>query len=106
MIVMDTKNKPYFHLIDGGVADNIGLRAIEESIHSVSNIWTTLQIAKSENIHKIVFIMVNAEAKLDSSWDKHELIPIFAVMLKNYSTISIARYNRETMALLQESFTR
>lgn len=35
--VMDSEKKKYFHLIDGGVADNLGLRAIEESIESAGS---------------------------------------------------------------------
>ena len=29
-LMIDPEKKEYFHLIDGGVADNLGLRAIEE----------------------------------------------------------------------------
>jgi NTE family protein len=34
---LDSEKKKYFHLIDGGVADNLGLRAIEESIEQAGN---------------------------------------------------------------------
>ncbi len=47
---------------------------------------------------------MNAEKKIDDHWDKIEFVPPFAAMLSNYSSIAIARYNRETVALLQESF--
>jgi NTE family protein len=49
---------------------------------------------------------VNAEKKIDDHWDKIEYVPPFSAMLSNYSSIAIARYNRETVALLQESFER
>ncbi|MCK7471408.1 MAG: hypothetical protein MZU95_12045 [Desulfomicrobium escambiense] len=54
----------------------------------------------------MVFIVVNAETKIESSWDKIEFIPPLSAMVSNYSTIAIVRYNRETMAVLQESFGR
>ena len=101
---LDSKEKPYFHLIDGGVSDNLGLRAIEESVTAVGDLWTTMQLTHSGEIHKVVFIVVNAEKKIDDHWDKIEIVPPLAAMLTNYSAISIYRYNRETMALLQESF--
>lgn len=105
-IVLDAKKKPYFHLIDGGVADNLGLRAIQESIDAVGDIWTILKLTGRERIRKVVFIVVNAETKTESTWDKIEFVPPFSAMMSNYSTIAIVRYNNETMAVLQESFHR
>jgi len=105
-LVQDLNKKSYFHLIDGGVADNLGLRAVEESVDLVGNIWTTLQITGREKVRKVVFIVVNAETKMESMWNTSEFIPPLAAMISNYSTIAIVRYNRETMAVLQESFGR
>ena len=103
---LDSEEKPYFHLIDGGVADNLGLRAVEESVTAVGNMWTTLKLSGREKVHKVVFVVVNAEKRVDASWEKNEWIPPFGAMLSNYSSIVISRYNQETVALLQESFER
>ncbi|MEN6318509.1 MAG: patatin-like phospholipase family protein [Syntrophaceae bacterium] len=105
-LIQDSKKKSYFHLIDGGVADNLGLRTIEETIDLAGNIWTTMQITGREKVRKVAFIVVNAETKTESMWDTSEYIPPLATMIENYSTIAIVRYNRETMAVLQESFGR
>ena len=59
-----------------------------------------------EKVRKVVFIVVNAEAKIESSWNRTAIIPPLAAMISSYSSIAIARYNLETMALLQESFAR
>jgi len=106
MLLLNPEKKQYFHLIDGGATDNLGLRVIEESIDAVGNVWTSLKIAGWEKVRKVVFIVVNAEAMTESKWDRTSIIPPFAAMLSNYSSIAIARYNRETMALLKESFAR
>ncbi len=104
MVMLDSKEKPYLHLIDGGVADNLGLRAILEAVTAIGDFWTTLKLTGGAKVHKVAFIVVNAEKKIDDHWDKIEFVPPFAAMLSNYSSIAIARYNRETVALLQESF--
>jgi NTE family protein len=106
MLMMDADKKQSFHLIDGGVADNLGLRAIEEAIDAIGNAWTSLKLMGREKVRKVVFIVVNAETKFESKWDRTDIIPPFAAMLSSYSTIAISRYNRETIALLQESFGR
>lgn len=105
-LMMDSKKKSYFHLIDGGVADNLGLRAIEESIDMVGNIWEVLKFTGREKIRKMIFIVVNAETKTESMWDTIGYIPTLSSIISNYSTIAIVRYNIETMAVLQESFGR
>ena len=105
-LVLDVKKKPYFHLIDGGVADNLGLRSLEETVDAMGNFWTAMKVTGREKVRKIVLIVVNAESKTESQWDKAEVIPPLSAMLGNYSTIAIVRYNRETMAVLQESFGR
>jgi NTE family protein len=106
MLLLDAKEKRYFHLIDGGVADNLGLRAIEEAVDAVGDVWTMLKLAGMEKVRKMAFIVVNAETKIDSRWDKMENIPPLSAMMLNYSSIAIGRYNRESMAILQESFSR
>lgn len=103
---MDSKNKPYIHLVDGGVADNLGLRAVLERVTLAGSPWTTLKLAGLENVRKIIFVVVNAETESDTKWDRTERVPTFGAMLSSYSTIAIARYNVETVALLQESFAR
>jgi NTE family protein len=56
-----------------------------------------------ENVHKAVFMVVNAETQPDTLWDRVEAIPPFGAMFSSYSSISIERYNEETIALLKES---
>jgi NTE family protein len=103
---LDSRQKPYIHLVDGGVADNLGLRALLERVTLMGDPWATLKANRMENVHKVVFVVVNAETEIDNKWDRWEKVPPFAAMLDSYSSIAIERYNRETVALLSESFGR
>jgi len=103
---LDSKQKPFIHLVDGGVADNLGLRALLERVTLMGDPWSTLKANGMENVHKIVFMVVNAETEIDDKWDRWEKVPPFVAMLDSYSSIAIERYNRETVALLSESFGR
>jgi NTE family protein len=102
-VYLDSKKKPYIHLIDGGVADNLGLRAILDRVILRGSIWETIKGTPRENAHKVVMIVVNAETETDSKWDRFETIPPFGAMFSSYSSIAIERYNQETLALLKES---
>jgi len=103
---LDSEKKPYIHLVDGGVADNLGLRAILERVVLAGSPWRTLKNTEMKNVHKIVFVVVNAETEINDKWDRVEKIPPFGAMLSSYSSIAIERYNMETVALLSESFPR
>jgi len=92
--------------VDGGVADNLGLRAILERVVLAGSPWRTLKNTEMKNVHKIVFVVVNAETEINDKWDRVEKIPPFGAMLSSYSSIAIERYNMETVALLSESFPR
>jgi NTE family protein len=67
------------------------------------SVWETIKGASVEKVEKIVLIVVNAETETDKKWDRIEKIPPFGAMLSSYSSISIERYNQETLALLKES---
>lgn len=100
---LDSRKKPFLHLLDGGVADNLGLRAILDRIIFRGDFWRTIKGTHHENLHKVIFMVVNAETQPDSFWDSVESPPAFAAMLESYSSIAIERYNVETLALLKES---
>jgi NTE family protein len=100
---LDSQKKPYIHLVDGGVADNLGLRAVLDRVLLRGSIWETIKETPIQNAHKVVFIVVNAETQPDTKWDRSEGIPPVGAMMSAYSSIGIERYNQETIALLKES---
>jgi NTE family protein len=102
-VYVDSEKKPYIHLVDGGVADNLGLRAILDRVLLRGSVWESIRGTPMEKVQKAVLIVVNAETEPDTKWDKTEKIPPFGAMLSSYSSISIERYNQETLALLKES---
>jgi NTE family protein len=103
---LDVHKKPYIHLVDGGVSDNLGLRVILEKVTILGDAWKSLKAGGLANVHKVIIIIVNAETEIDTKWDRQESIPPFAAMLDSYSSIAISRYNIETVALLKEVLPR
>jgi NTE family protein len=101
--LLDSEKKPYIHLVDGGVADNLGLRAVLDRVIAGGSVWGTIKGTPKEKVRKVVFLVVNAETEPDTKWDKTERVPTFGVMLASYSSIAIDRYNKETIDLLKES---
>jgi NTE family protein len=102
-VYLDSKKKPYIHLVDGGVADNLGLRAILDRVMLRGSVWESIKGTPMEKVQKVVLIVVNAATEPDPKWDRIEKIPPFGAMFSAYSSIAIERYNKETLALLKES---
>ncbi len=100
---LDREKKPYIHLVDGGVADNLGLKAVLDQLIVRGNVWGMVKGTPMEKVRKVVFIVVNAETEPDAKWDRTERVPTFGVMLASYSSIAIDRTNEGTLALLKES---
>ena len=100
---LDSQKKPYIHLVDGGVADNLGLRAVLDRVIARGSVWGLIKGTPRENINKVVLIVVNAETQPDTKWDRHEGMPGIGAMMSAYSSIGIERYNEETIAFLKES---
>ena len=101
---MDAQKRPYIHLIDGGIADNLGLRAAIDRVTAMGDIWRSLQYLGRENIRKVVFIMVNAEKEQDFRSDHLERTLGSGRVLSSVTNIPIIRYNFETVELLKEYF--
>jgi NTE family protein len=103
---LDAKKKKYLHLVDGGVADNLGLRTALDKVTLFGDFWTTLKVNGLENMHKVVIITMNAETQADTDLSLVAKLPGIGDMLDSYSSIAVTRYNYETIMLLRESFHR
>jgi len=100
---MDAQKRPYVHLVDGGLSDNLGLRPIMDRIIFVQDPWITLQMAGLEETCRVVFIVVNAETEPDIRLEQWEKPPRIAQVLKSATRGVIKRYNFETVELLREN---
>jgi NTE family protein len=101
--LLDSQKKPYIHLVDGGVADNLGLRIILDRVLLGGSVWETIKGTPMENVRKVAIVVVNAETQPDTKWDRSEGMPGIGAMMSAYSSIGIERYNEETIALIKES---
>ena len=104
MIYLDPERTQYIHLVDGGVADNLGLRAVLDRIHACGDFWTMLKRSKQEGVRKVVFLVVNAETEVDDRWRRSSKSPPLVAAIESYRSVVMTRYNFETIMLLRESF--
>jgi NTE family protein len=101
---MDVQKRPYIHLIDGGISDNLGLRVAIDYVTARGDMWRSLQYLGWENTRKVVFIIVNAEKEAGTHPDYVERTLSTRQVLKAATNAPIGRYNFETMELLKANF--
>lgn len=103
---LDAEQTRYIHVVDGGVADNLGVWAVLDRTEASGSFWNTLKATHTENAHKVAFIVVDAETAVNRDIYLSGVIPGFGEMLSSYSSIGIERYNYESIMVLYESFGR
>ena len=98
---LEPDTKPYIHLIDGGVSDNLGIRGIMETIAAKGGIRDALKEGRLAKTRRVVFIIVDAQTQEKPRWRLVDEIPGLGAVLGASSTIMINKYNFETIDLLR-----
>ena len=93
----------YMHLVDGGVADNLGLRAVLETVALSGGLRARFgQLGVARPSH-VAVIVVDAEVHPDPPYVLTAAGPGLAAMIAAVSGVQIYSYNFETLELLHES---
>ena len=97
---VDDKERPYLHLMDGGLADNIGLRPIEAAWRRTSGFIRKL--LNDGAIEKFVIIVVNARPDSGDTISKKETPPGLGVVAVKTATIAMDNYSFESIEVMKE----
>jgi NTE family protein len=103
MLALENReDHPYLHLFDGGLADNLGLRAMLDGVLRFNGINEALKALGLEKTRKVVIILVNAETALDVESSRKMQSPTFAAALGAATSVPLQRYSFETVALMKD----
>ena len=103
---IDAKKRPYIHLLDGGLADNLGMRNILELSALVEDLEAAFQILGVQKVRKLVFFLVSAEIDPDVSEYKLDELPNLTRVLNALVDIPMNRYSADTKELLDKAITQ
>lgn len=103
---LDAKKRPYVHLLDGGLSDNVGMRSVLETTALVGDLESTFHLLGAKNIRKLVYLMVSAETAPDTN--QYELADISGLTRVSRALIDIPinRYSTDTLQLLDQAIQR
>ncbi|HEX8749647.1 MAG TPA: patatin-like phospholipase family protein [Nitrospira sp.] len=99
----DWNDKPYIHLVDGGISDNLGLRAYLDLFMTYQDLPTALKDRGLEHVKRLAFIIVNAEGKQSTRrWSLLEENPGLTDVGDVALTALINNYTFESTSLLRQ----
>lgn len=98
----NSEDRPYIHLVDGGVADNIGMRAVLETFEAMGASAEFRDAVGFGALRRIAVIVVNARSAPKTDWDRMETPPGMLAQLTQASGVPIDRYSFETVEMMKD----
>lgn len=98
----NSKHRPYIHLVDGGVADNIGVRGVLEAMQELGMSAGFRSEVGFGVIRRVVLVVVNARSSPSVEWDKIESPPGIVTQLLQSTSVPIDRYSFETVETMKD----
>ena len=98
----DGANRPFLHLVDGGVSDNLGMRSVLDSLEIMEALKSNDQTTPLDHIRRIVVFVVNSVSLPKTAWDKSESPPGMLQVLVKAAGVPIDHYSYEATELLRD----
>ena len=95
--------RPYIHLVDGGIADNLGLRAMIDRFQGTGRTTYGTEQFRVSAPKNLVIILVNAEVKPDLLIEQTAAKPSVGSTMGAFTSAQMNRYNQETLDKLRDS---
>ena len=102
----DGAHRPYIHLVDGGVADNVGMRSVLATLESMEALHRAGVPTLLDRVRRIVVFVVNSVSSPRTHWDESERPPGAVSLLLQSSGVPIEHYSYESVELLRDKAAR
>jgi len=102
----DSSKKPYLHLVDGGVSDNVGMRGVLDSLELMEALYDTGASTSLDRIRRVIVFVVNSLSEPKTDWDERERPPDSLTVLLKAAGTPIDHYSYEAVELLKDTSAR
>ena len=100
------ERRQYAHFVDGGITDNLGLRAVYEIVEIVGGVKVFLQRMLRDPPRQLVVISLNASTDPEPKMDESRKQPSLMETIGAVSDAQLHRYNVATLDLMDDSLKR
>jgi NTE family protein len=102
----DSVHRPYLHLVDGGVADNVALRGVLDIVEGFEALRLLGKPTPLDHVRRIIIFVVNSHSSPKTTWDENEDSPGNIRVLIKATGVPIEKYSFEAMELLRDTVAR
>jgi len=103
---LDSKERPYIHLADGGISDNLGLQTLEDASMTRGGLTKVQELIRRTPAEKLVLIVVNAATHRGAELSKQESVPGLSSAWGQLTDDLDDRMNYESLELLRQTLQR
>ncbi len=102
----DGARRPYIHLVDGGVSDNVAMRGVLDALQLIEALHDDGLPTPLDHVRRIIVFVVNSLSAPPTNWDESETPPgTFDILLKA-TGVPIDHYSYEAVELLKDIAAR
>jgi NTE family protein len=99
----DSARRPYLHLVDGGVSDNVGMRGVLDALEIVEALHEVGMPSPLDSAKRIIVFVVNSLSSPPTNWDESYTPPgTIDILLKSAGT-PIDAFSYETVESLKDT---
>ncbi len=102
----DVKKRPYIHLLDGGLSDNIGLSDPLTALISNSHPYSIPKKINQRKIKKLVVIIVDAMTAPEENFELEQSPPGLIKVLSIATGVPMGNYTFSTIERVKDQFKR
>jgi NTE family protein len=106
MFYDDGAQRPYVHLFDGGLADNLGMRGILETVEDLEALNSVGQPTPLDHVRRIIVFIVNSRSNPKTDWYEKERPPGAIPLLIKATGVPIDHYSYDTVEELKDIIAR
>jgi NTE family protein len=102
---LDASERRWLHLVDGGISDNLGLRAFYTIFSLEHNPQQVLKELGHERVKQIVIISVNAATHHIPEWAAERRPPKIQHVLGSMTNVLMNRYTGDTTHIVRSAYS-
>ena len=98
--------RPYLHVVDGGLSDNLGMRSVLDTLEIMEALHLLGRPTPYDHLRRIAVFVVNARSSPKTDWDRRESSPSTLKLMIKAAGVPIDYYSYEAMELLKDKQAR
>ena len=98
----DASEDRYFHLVDGAVSDNLGLRGVLDFLEALEALRLAGKPTPLDHVRRVIIFVVNSASSPSFDWNEEENSPAALSILTKAAGVPVDRYANESIELLRD----